>query len=97
MLDPAVKAFLEPLWSLEEHIITSLLILRKIIPLVAIRISSSEEVERAISLSVVMVEAQETILLLLELLGRGGSASITTYLLSKQSWAFLLDLDAHVP
>jgi hypothetical protein len=49
VLNPTVEALLEPLGSLEEHIIL-LLVLRKIIPLVTFGIGSSQKIERAVSL-----------------------------------------------
>jgi hypothetical protein len=55
VLNPTVKSFLEPLGSLEEHIIL-LLVLRKIIPLVTFGICSSKKIERAVSLRVVMMK-----------------------------------------
>lgn len=67
MLNSAIKTLLEPFGSLEEHIIR-LLILRQVIPLITLGVGATQKIQGAVALRVVVVEAQQTRLLLLELL-----------------------------
>jgi hypothetical protein len=68
VLDSAVEAILEPLRPLVEHVVRWLLILAHVVPLIAVRGSSAQEIQRAVALGVVVVKAQKTTLLFLELL-----------------------------
>jgi hypothetical protein len=69
VLHSAIEAFFKPLWSLEKHVAGLVLILLKIIPLIAVWVVASQEVERSVPLSVVVVEPQHRTLLLLVLRG----------------------------
>lgn len=96
MLHSAVEAFFELLWSLEQNVITILVILLKVVPLVAILSSTSQKIEGTIPLGIMVVEAKEATLLLLKLLSRRRCACVASQLLSEEGWSLLLDLGAHV-
>ena len=83
MLDSAVKALLEPFWSLEKHVVAILFVLLEIIPLIAIRVGTSQKVEGTIPLGIMVMKAKEATFLLLELLGRSCSARDPTHLLGE--------------